>query len=246
MFIIIWALIQFMARVLLCTELFSQTIRLQPCLSAWVFMKVAFSTWKNRISPVFDVSGEICLVQADPGQETVKEHKVLPQGMDRCLWLVEQGVDFLVCGAISSHLQARLEWRNIRVIPFVAGDISEVIDTWLEKDLRLESFNMPGCCFRFKKAGIKNEEVFDMRGRNQRNACPSAQKQGRGQGMGQGRGQAGSGASAGTSGMGRGGAGGAAGVCTCTKCGHQAPHERGKPCMEMKCPECGAVMRGRV
>lgn len=219
-------------------------------------MKVAFSTWKNRISPVFDVSGEIFLVQADPGQETFKEHKKLPDGMDRCLWLVEQGVDFLICGAISSHLQARLEWKNVRVIPFVAGDISEVIDTWLEKDLRLESFNMPGCCFRMNRPGKVNEEVFNMRGRNQRSACPNGQNQGRGKGMGQGlgqrggqsqgQGQAGGGASSNAPGMGRGGAGGSAGVCTCPKCGHEAPHERGKPCMDMKCPECGAVMRGRV
>ncbi len=240
-------------------------------------MKVAFSTWKNRISPVFDVSREIYLVQAGPGQETIKEHKVLPDGMDRCLWIVEQGANFLVCGAISSHLQTRLEARNIQVVTFVAGDISEIIDTWLERDFRLEEYNMPGCCFRMNSTGRKNVEVT-MRVRNQRSDCPNTQRQrkgqcmvqgqeggkgqrdgqGRGQGIGQGgakgqggaqglgREQSGSSASPGSSGMGRSGSGGAAGVCTCPKCGHQAPHERGKPCMDMKCPECGEVMRGRV
>ena len=35
---------------------------------------------------------------------------------------------------------------------------------------------------------------------------------------------------------------GPAGDCVCPGCGHKAPHERGKPCIEIKCPECGLYM----
>jgi uncharacterized protein len=35
---------------------------------------------------------------------------------------------------------------------------------------------------------------------------------------------------------------GPSGECVCTKCGHKVPHERGVPCYQRKCPECGAAM----
>jgi endogenous inhibitor of DNA gyrase (YacG/DUF329 family) len=28
----------------------------------------------------------------------------------------------------------------------------------------------------------------------------------------------------------------------CPQCGHRVPHERGVPCTERQCPECGANM----
>lgn len=37
-------------------------------------------------------------------------------------------------------------------------------------------------------------------------------------------------------------AGGAVGTCLCPKCGHRKPHERGIPCTQVKCPQCGTVM----
>lgn len=52
-------------------------------------------------------------------------------------------------------------------------------------------------------------------------------------------------AGAGGRGMGRGrgaGFGGAPATCKCPACGHEQPHTRGQPCIELKCPKCGAQM----
>ena len=60
-----------------------------------------------------------------------------------------------------------------------------------------------------------------------------------------GRGGAGRGGASGRgSGRGRmGGSGdGPGGKCVCPSCGKEAPHERGVPCYEMECPECGGAM----
>jgi len=56
----------------------------------------------------------------------------------------------------------------------------------------------------------------------------SGRGQGRGQGMGRNQGsRAGSGPD---------------GQCVCSSCGTEAPHKRGIPCYEEKCPKCGASM----
>ena len=52
--------------------------------------------------------------------------------------------------------------------------------------------------------------------------------QGRGSGQGKGKG--------GGQGLGPGG------KCICPQCGYEEPHERGTPCYQKECPECGAKM----
>ena len=36
--------------------------------------------------------------------------------------------------------------------------------------------------------------------------------------------------------------GGPGGECVCPSCGKRTPHERGVPCIEVSCPECGTAM----
>lgn len=58
---------------------------------------------------------------------------------------------------------------------------------------------------------------------------------GQGRGQGQGRGKS----------MNQGNRPGAGpvGNCLCPYCGATAPHQRGVPCYEQKCPQCGQPMR---
>lgn len=62
----------------------------------------------------------------------------------------------------------------------------------------------------------------------------------------QGRGMGGGGGAGRGGGMGRGMGGGRGmgpgGQCVCPNCGERAPHQRGVPCFDMKCPKCGTAM----
>jgi predicted Fe-Mo cluster-binding NifX family protein len=191
-------------------------------------MNAAFSVWDNRIAPVFDVARQILLVETKSGcivsekQETLAETTPVRKVAD----LAELGVDILVCGAVSRPLQEMIAAHNIRIIPFVAGDLREVVNAWLAGKRQLDLFAMPGCCKRKRLICMLQGapgEVFDMRGRS-------------GGGMGSGRGMGGGGR--------RGGpvAAGPGGYCVCPQCGQKEPHEVGIPCAKKQCPKCGAAM----
>ncbi len=52
----------------------------------------------------------------------------------------------LVCGAISWSLEALLTSHGIRVIPFVCGEVAEVMQAFRDGTLQHPRYAMPGCC----------------------------------------------------------------------------------------------------
>jgi len=196
-------------------------------------MKAAFAYWENRIAPVFDVARQIHIVEAQSERIVSETEEIhlddLP--VQKVIRLAGLGVGTLVCGAISRSLREMVAAYGIQVVPFVAGDLREVIQAWLEGGLRGDDFAMPGCCGRRRRRGIDgiNQAEYFMNGRR-RGGMGSGGGQGRGRG-GQGRGR-----------MGGPLAGGAGGTRLCPKCGHRETHERGVPCVQKRCPKCGTAM----
>lgn len=207
-------------------------------------MKAGFAAWNDRIAPVFDVTARLHVVESDGerliGRQDV-EMPTIPDGAKvDCLGRL--GVEILVCGAISRPLHAMIRAGGIRVIPFVAGGLEEVIEAWRTGHLPRTDLAMPGCCRRGRRRGSPgarpwSEEECIMSGRNSR-----------GGGGGRGRGGSGGGQSTGGPGRGRMGgpvAGGPTGECVCPNCGHQEPHQRGVPCTRKTCPQCGTALTRR-
>lgn len=110
-------------------------------------MKAAFTTWRDRIAPVFDVAREIVLVEADSHTQVTSSLMSLPQGAVeiKVKRLREQGVNILVCGAMSRCAHELVCAEKIDVFSFVAGDTDSVIQAWLEGCLEQKAFSMPGC-----------------------------------------------------------------------------------------------------
>ncbi|MBU4267972.1 MAG: hypothetical protein KJ808_03890 [Acidobacteria bacterium] len=201
-------------------------------------MKAAFAYLDKRIAPVFDTAQQICVVEVESKRIVSETQELLAHDLplQKTLRLAELGVGALICGAISRPLQAMVAAYGIQVIPFVAGDLREVIQAWLSGNLKRDTFAMPGCCGRarshFKGIYDSYQEEKNMNGKGRGGmGSGGGQGQGRGGGRGQGRGR-----------MGGPLAAGAAGTCLCPKCGNRVAHERGVPCVQRQCPKCGTAM----
>ncbi|MDO9585929.1 MAG: NifB/NifX family molybdenum-iron cluster-binding protein [Syntrophales bacterium] len=196
-------------------------------------MKVAFATWNNRIAPVFDVARQVRLVEIADGRIVHEDNESLPENLPagKAIRLAELGIGRLVCGAISRPLHEMVAAYGIRVIPFVAGDLREVIQAWISGGLDSDTFAMPGCFGRgrrrFRGMPCIDQEEYLMNGK----------KRG---GMGSGGGQGQGGRRPGR--MGGPNAAGPVGYCVCPQCGQREPHKRGVSCVQKQCPKCGTAM----
>ncbi len=112
-------------------------------------MKIAVSTWNGRISPVFDVSRHMVVVEIDQGIIQRKSEDSLDEDLGRKVEKISgNGIQLLICGAISQPLAEVLALRGIRIIPFITGNVDEVIEACLADQLDRSRFAMPGCCGR--------------------------------------------------------------------------------------------------
>ena len=71
----------------------------------------------------------------------------------RAVQLAEAGIGVLVCGAISRTLHELLTARGIIVLPFLAGDLREIVACWVDGRLPGEALVMPGC--RRRRGGAR-------------------------------------------------------------------------------------------
>jgi predicted Fe-Mo cluster-binding NifX family protein len=118
-------------------------------------MKTAISVYDNRVAPVFDTAREVCLVEKTEGGGLTKIFCRFEDDdiADKITWLSKSGVKRLVCGAISMPLQQAMASAGIVLVPFVCGDLEEVIDTLSKGNIEVQAFNMPGCCGRRRGGG---------------------------------------------------------------------------------------------
>lgn len=113
-------------------------------------MRVALTTWNGRISPVCDVARQVLILDIEDGQVTARHEETLPgtEPQDQAVRLTALGPQMLICGAISESMAGLLAARSIRVFPFTAGAIEEVVAAWQAGRLPSPALSMPGCCGR--------------------------------------------------------------------------------------------------
>jgi len=110
-------------------------------------MKIAIPTWNGRVSPVFDTASRLLIVEIKEESEVarfetdISEH-FLPS---KTMRLTGLGIDTLICGAISRPLVYMITTAGIKLIPWISGQVEEVVQAFLTNTLFDPRFIMPGC-----------------------------------------------------------------------------------------------------
>jgi predicted Fe-Mo cluster-binding NifX family protein len=118
-------------------------------------MNVAIPKWQSRVSPVFDVAGELLLAQTR-GRGVLARRALRLEDQDptgRAEALKQAGVDVLICGAISWPMERAVAEAGIEVISQTCGDVECVLAAYLDGRLGQGAFLMPGCCGRRRRRG---------------------------------------------------------------------------------------------
>ncbi len=169
-------------------------------------MKVAVTIWGKRISPVFDSSRMLLIVEIKDRE--IIDRKFIAFNPDRpshlLALLIELDISVLICGAVSQMPANFIEAGGIKLIPFITGNAEEIITLYAKDADLIPTFLMPGCRRQYcQKQGSRLGETarqkegqfmpkqdgtgFQGKGSGTGRCPRGRQKRGLGQGQGQGR-----------------------------------------------------------
>lgn len=110
-------------------------------------MKVAVTIWGERISPLFDASRRLLIVELENACIKERSHVMFdperPSDLARTLAALD--VKVLICGAVSQIPAKIIAAGGITLIPFITGDVNHVITAYAKGDPIARAFIMPGC-----------------------------------------------------------------------------------------------------
>ncbi len=119
--------------------------------------RIGFSIVGDAIAPVFDVSRNLRVYEMEVSRPfdfaAMSRYDVCLDGnyFERAAILKGIGVQLIVCGAISKEFEAILTAIGIKIIPFVSGNIHEILWRIVSGHRLVKRFFMPGIKPKNKK-----------------------------------------------------------------------------------------------
>jgi predicted Fe-Mo cluster-binding NifX family protein len=109
-------------------------------------MKIAIPVWQNHVSPLFDSAAQLLI--AETGSKNILKQDIINVEslslFQRTDLLVKLGVNIFVCGGITRPILDNIRNKNITVIPFVCGNVKDLLTAIIKgKDVK-NIFAMPG------------------------------------------------------------------------------------------------------
>jgi hypothetical protein len=109
-------------------------------------MKLAVPEHQGRVAPVFDCCRHVLIVRQSEREEGLvgdEDWSTLPR-LARAGRLRELTVELLLCGGISCCLEEQVHRHGIVVIPWIAGEVWDVLGALRQGRLFESSYAMPG------------------------------------------------------------------------------------------------------
>jgi predicted Fe-Mo cluster-binding NifX family protein len=110
-------------------------------------MKIAITIWEDRISPVFDASRRLLIVDIENSRIGERSFLVFdpeqPSGLAKTL--ASLGVEVLICGAVSQLPATIINAADITLLPFITGQVDRVLEAFARGESLEPTFLMPGC-----------------------------------------------------------------------------------------------------
>jgi predicted Fe-Mo cluster-binding NifX family protein len=116
-------------------------------------MRLAVPIYRLRVSPVFDFSTRVLIIELEQEEERGREEidftGLLPSiKVER---LKEAGVDTLICAGLSMPFHRMLTMAGLEIISGIVGPVEELISAFKSGHLQDGRFLMPGCCRKRKR-----------------------------------------------------------------------------------------------
>lgn len=109
-------------------------------------VRIAIPAWSGSVSTTFDFARELLIVDVEGRQ--VLSQQLVPIGSvpiaGRARKLCDLSVDVVICGAISEAAGNHVARCGIRLVPYVSGTVSSVIDAYLSGNLEDPAFLLAG------------------------------------------------------------------------------------------------------
>jgi predicted Fe-Mo cluster-binding NifX family protein len=154
-------------------------------------MKVAFTAWEDRISPVFDSARRLLIADIENEQVIGRQYESFnPQPVSRLVDMLKAlEIEVLICGAISRTPSIIIEGSGVKLISFVGGKIDDILKSYATGISIVPGFSMPGCGQQRKRR--RRQHVFLKENEGMINMVKGDGKGPKGQGPRSGKGKGG-------------------------------------------------------
>jgi len=113
--------------------------------------RVAIPIWSDRVCTVFDFAQRLLIVDLEGNKEFERKEHALGNvpPLIRASRILHLNAQILICGAISSSLASIVINYGITIIPFICGDVDEVLNAYMTGSLADPRFRLPGSTHTF-------------------------------------------------------------------------------------------------